>query len=90
MEKRNNLDIVAEILRVSLEGAKKTWIVYKANLNFRIVDRYLKQLIEKGLIKKSSGIYITSERGLEFLDGYDHIMKLISGEGEGEGAPSRS
>ncbi|NQT09462.1 transcriptional regulator, partial [Candidatus Bathyarchaeota archaeon] len=39
--KRNNLDICADILRVSRGGAKKTHLVYKANLNFNIVKKYI-------------------------------------------------
>ena len=35
--RRNDLDICADILKVSKAGAKKTHIVYRANLNFKIV-----------------------------------------------------
>ena len=46
--KRNNLDICADILRVSRGGAKKTHIVYRANLNFKIVKGYLTRLAREG------------------------------------------
>ena len=51
--RRNDLDICADILRVAKKGAKKTQIVYKANLNFKIVKKYLKRLLENGLLDSS-------------------------------------
>jgi predicted transcriptional regulator len=38
--RRNDLEICADILRVARRGAKKTQIVYEANLNFKIVKKY--------------------------------------------------
>jgi predicted transcriptional regulator len=55
-----------EILRAALEGAKKTHIVYRANLNFDVVNRYLYLLKEKGLIEQNGNLYITTEKGREF------------------------
>ncbi|EMR73165.1 hypothetical protein MCGE09_00002, partial [Thaumarchaeota archaeon SCGC AB-539-E09] len=37
-------------LKVAQTGAKKTQIVYQANLNFKIVKKYLNRLIDKGLL----------------------------------------
>ncbi|GAI07498.1 unnamed protein product [marine sediment metagenome] len=47
--RRNNLDISADILRTAHSGARKTRIVYQANLNFDIVKKYLKALLDRGL-----------------------------------------
>ena len=70
--RRNNLDICVEILQVARMGAKKTHIVYKANLNFRIVIEYINRLIKSGMLfsAKNSGIYTTTERGEKFLKSY--------------------
>ena len=78
MKRRNNVDIMADILRVASSGAKKTWIVYKANLNFKIVKEYLSELMEKGLLEVHQGstIYRTTERGLEFLEQYESFRKF--------------
>jgi len=77
MKRRNNVDIVADILRVAMGGAKKTWIVYRANLNFKIVKDYLSELIEQGLLAASEGsLYRTTERGREFLRQYDDLSRF--------------
>ena len=55
-----------EILRAALDGAKKTHIVYRANLNFEVASKYLDLLQEKGLIEQQGNIYVTTEKGKEF------------------------
>jgi predicted transcriptional regulator len=75
-ERRNNLDIMAEILEVARCGAKKTWIVYKANLNFRIVKDYLDDLIESGFLETDGTLYHTTEAGLQWLREYSNLKKL--------------
>ena len=74
------MDIMADILRVARGGAKKTWIVYKANLNFKIVRDYLAELKGKGLLSSQEdiGFYRTTERGLEFLEQYDSFRRFQS------------
>lgn len=74
--RRNNLDIMAEILEIAQLGAKKTWIVYKANLNFKIVKDYLAELMEKELLEHDGRIYSTTDRGLEFLEEYRNFSKF--------------
>ena len=73
--RRNDLDICADILRISKPGAKKTHIVYKANLNFEIVKKYLKRLIDNGFLSDQNGnrVYMTTERGSEFLEHYSRL-----------------
>jgi predicted transcriptional regulator len=73
--RRNDLDICADILKVSKAGAKKTHIVYKANLNFRIVKKYLSRLIANGFLNHGSdnGIYLTTGKGSEFLEQYARL-----------------
>ena len=57
-----------EILRAALEGAKKTHIVYRANLNFEVVNRYLSLLKENGLIEQKGNMYVTTDKGKEFQE----------------------
>jgi predicted transcriptional regulator len=73
--KRNNLDICADILRVSRGGAKKTHLVYKANLNFNIVKKYITGLMESGLLEKNGDRFYVTEEGNLFIDRY---VKLSS------------
>jgi len=79
--KRNNLDIIYDILHVAQSGARKTKIVYGANLNFHLATKYLSNLIDNGLIEvhKGSIIYKTTEKGLEFIRQYDGFRALVHG-----------
>jgi predicted transcriptional regulator len=81
--RRSDIKIIVEILSVALHDAKKTEIVYKANLNFKQMQRYLDFLMGKGLIADcgcSSGKrkYQTTERGRTFLKRYMEISDIVS------------
>lgn len=73
MMKRNNLDICADILKVSRGGARKTHLVYKANLNFKIVKRYLDHLVDNELLESDEGIFYLTEKGSRFIERYDSL-----------------
>jgi len=54
-------------------GANKTKIMYRANLNFHRSNRYLSEMLDKGLLEtddNDSGriIYIATERGKALLE----------------------
>ncbi|WP_342306518.1 winged helix-turn-helix domain-containing protein [Methanolobus sp. ZRKC5] len=68
MVRRSKTTISVEILRAALEGAKKTHIVYRANLNFEVVNRYLSLLKENGLIEQKGNLYVTTDKGNEFQE----------------------
>lgn len=87
--RRNQMDICHDILEVAESGAKKTQLVYKANLNFRMVDRYLELLIDAGHIEYREDLrrYFTTDRGSYWMESYAAIvspLKLIMDEAEAE------
>ena len=41
---RGKLDIIADILRVVSGNAKKTQIMYQANLSYRVLQKYLAEI----------------------------------------------
>lgn len=77
--RRNNLDICADILQVAQPGARKTQIVYKANLNFMIVKKYLRNLIENGFIEKFDKLYYTNNKGVNFIESYEEFSSVAGG-----------
>lgn len=77
--RRNNLDICADILQVAQPGARKTQIVYKANLNFMIVKKYLRNLIENGFIEKFDKLYYTTKKGVNFIESYEEFSSVAGG-----------
>ena len=67
---------MGEILSLATDGARKTEIIYRANLNFNLVNRYLSLLIREGLIsftRSSARKLETTEKGLEFLKAYENL-----------------
>ena len=74
--RRNDLDISADILRAAQGGALKTRIVYQANLNFKIVKRYLKDLIDRGLLRFSEPKYFATEKADNYLIAYEALKRL--------------
>lgn len=77
--KRNSSEIVAEILRIAQRGAKKIRIVYKANLNFKMLDEYIKKLEESGLVtgyQDDDRLIRTTEKGKEYLQKYSELEEF--------------
>ena len=66
IKRRSRIDIAIDILRVAMNGAKKTHIVSEANLNFNIVQKYLEMLNEKELIRHENGLFVTTNKGKIF------------------------
>jgi len=73
--RRNNLDIAADILKAALDGARKTRIVYQANLNFDMVRDYLKRLIRQGMLEHKPPFFYTTEEGVNYLSRYEALQK---------------
>ena len=77
--KRYILEIIGTILNICKNGAKKTEIVYKANLNFKNAEGYLQWLTDRELITKEVKLFKTSSKGaklLSDLQGVSAIMDL--------------
>jgi len=45
-----------------MEGARKTRIVYQANLNFKMLNKYLAKLKKCGFIEERDGLIYTTDR----------------------------
>lgn len=65
---RTRLQIIAEILEIVRDGAKKTHIMYRANLSYKSLCRYLDEIVEAGLVRvdRDEG-YVVAAKGVEFL-----------------------
>ena len=82
--KRNRHQIISEILEICRNGANKTKIVYQANLNFRMVNPYLKVLIEKHLINLDQGEYQTTPHGMNLLESINQVTEKLYGHDKTE------
>ena len=74
---RSSFEIVAEILRVAKNGAKKTRIMYACGLSYRFVEKYLALLLETSLLRIGNS-YHTTEKGMQFLRKYQTMDLLLN------------
>ena len=74
---RSTFDIIAEILKTSKDGAKKTRIMYSCGLSYKFVQKYLTLLLDTGLLKMGSS-YHTTDKGMGFLRKYQTIDLLLN------------
>ncbi len=67
---------MADVLTQALDGANKTRLIYRCNLNFAQFNRYLQELSDSGLIEctgttikgnKPSKTYKTTPKGRKLL-----------------------
>ena len=74
---RNSLDIVRDILSAALVKARKTRIMYQANLSYAQVQKYLQDLLEKELLgHDGNSFYFVTKKGQQFLKLYDENAEL--------------
>jgi predicted transcriptional regulator len=74
---RNRIDIVADILHVASRGAKKTRIMYQANLSYKLLTKYLLEIRKAYLIRfeSSKRCYVLTRKGKKFLEEYKEYSK---------------
>jgi predicted transcriptional regulator len=73
---RDRLQIVADILSIANARAKKTRIMYQANLSYRLLCRYLDEVVDAGLIKpEDDDCYGLTAKGKEFLSRHEEYTK---------------
>ncbi len=80
--RRSKVDIIIDILNVVKKGADKTSIVYKTDLNFKLIDKYLDLLQKYGLIENRSDKYIATKKGNIFIERARQITLYLEGPGE--------
>ena len=69
---RDSFDIIADILRITKKSSKKTQIMYQANLSYKVLQKYLSNIIKFNLIKfqKEDHCYTLTSKGQVFLELY--------------------
>jgi predicted transcriptional regulator len=74
---RSTFEIIAEMLRVARQGAKKTHIMYSCNLSYGATEEYLTYLLETGLLKIGNSFH-TTDKGIRFLRAYQTLDLLLT------------
>src|SRR3989338_5444332 len=93
--RRSDIEIIAEMLKVSKHGAGKTKIMYHADMSYSQTQKYLGFLSDEGFIVRTttvnpSATYRTTESGLELLRGIDNVRGMLGLDEEKYYSPALS
>lgn len=69
------MQILADILMVVRTGARKTRIMYQANLSYRLLIQYLGYALEVNLLSRNESQYVVTPKGFEFLEKYNKYLQ---------------
>lgn len=76
MNYRDKLDITADILSVASVSAKRTQIMYRANLSYKVLCKYLDEMLAAALLScKNRELYMLTDRGAAYLAAYKEYMR---------------
>jgi len=75
---RRRVDIIADVLSVASKGARKTRIMYVANLSYKLLEKYLAETTGMGFMRFNNDYYEVTERGLAFLEKYNGYSSKYS------------
>lgn len=75
---RQRIDIIADILEVVSLDAKKTQIMFQANLSYKALNKYLSIILEASLIifEEEQRCYKLTNKGHAFLNAYRNYHKI--------------
>ena len=81
-QRRSNIEIIADMLRVGENGAGKTEIMYSANMSYSQTQKYLDYLVNNGFINKvemgsTVVAYQVTDSGLKLLRVIDTLMRML-------------
>lgn len=80
--RRSSLEVIRDILVQALNGTTKTGMVYGANINFNVLRKHWRTLLQSGFIEElevdGRTLYRTTQRGREFLESFESLSQLMS------------
>ena len=77
--KRDRVEIIADILGLCSMPKTKTHIMYGTNLSWKMLQHYLSELqsLEFLEVHNNSTRYVTTKRGLDFVEKWKELQKLL-------------
>jgi predicted transcriptional regulator len=81
-QRRSNIEIIGDMLKVGENGAGKTEIMYSANMSYSQIQKYLSFLINHGFIDRVEignpvVTYRVTEKGLALLRSIETILEVL-------------
>ena len=85
-QRRSNIEIIADMLRVGENGAGKTEIMYTANMSYSQIQKYLDYLVIQGFVNKVNMdktmiAYQVTGSGLKLLKAIDTLIEIMASAG---------
>ena len=81
-KRRDSLSILTDLLRYAINGAKKTHLLYKSNLNSLTIKKYIWYAIKNGYIQwrreGREGIFVTTPKGMELVEKMNEVVELLA------------
>ena len=82
INRRSEIEIITDILKLTNKGAKKTEILYQGNFSYAQLNSYLSFLIEMNIIEENEIInngttirsYKTTDKGLVLLRDANKVL----------------
>ena len=81
---RSGMEILASIVSAAMNGARKTHVMYRANLSHSQLQRYLAFLESRGLVRtvedptSNASLYEATDKGLQFLSDYEGLRRYLN------------
>jgi len=75
--KRERIEIMADILYSCSQQRTKTDIMYKVNLNYTQLKKYLSSLTAQGLLVTENNKYSTTKKGYRFLNLFAQLNRIL-------------
>ena len=79
--RRDRLNIMAEIMEATKRNQLKTRIMYRVNLSFNQVNEYLSFLTERGFVRvrveNGKKLYETTAKGNIYIENYMEMSNLL-------------
>ena len=74
---RDRFDIIADVLNVAGRNARKTQIMYQANLSFSVMQKYLAEIAAASLVtyEAETQRFVLTAKGQAFLAAYKAYSK---------------
>ncbi len=81
-QRRSNIEIIADMLRIGENGAGKTEIMYSANMSYSQIQKYLDYLLNHGFVNKvdmdnTMVAYQVTDEGIKLLRAIDSLMSML-------------
>jgi predicted transcriptional regulator len=81
--RRGEAQILIELLMICMNGVRLTHLMYRANLGYSTLRKYLLAMTNQGLITKTSTgngsrVYYTTQKGRMILKDLNHVKDYLA------------